>query len=181
MHKKIIFTTVVIIIYLFMCNIIYNQSINNIKISTDNKSIITRIIPRQREKPIGKLIINKLNINNNIYNMNSKLNNVDKNITILKGSIEPTYNNSIMFIAAHSGNDDISYFKNLDKLIINDNITLIYKDKKYNYIINKIWEEDKNGYINVNKENSKQLILTTCSPNHNNKQLIINSTLKRVY
>ena len=37
-----------------------------------------------------------------------------------------------------------------------------------------MWEEIKNGFINVNKEPDNQLILTTCSPIHNNYQLIVN-------
>lgn len=40
-----------------------------------------------------------------------------------------------------------------------------------------VWEEDKTGYIHVSKSNKKQLVLTTCSPNNTNKQLIVNSTL----
>ena len=181
MFKKIIFTTIVILLYLLACNIIYNKSINNKVIATNTRLLISNVLPIKKEKPVGILIINKINIHNNIYNINSKLNNVDKNITILNGSVDPSHNNSIMFIAAHSGNANISYFKNLDKLNINDKIILIYKDKKYDYIINKIWEENKTGYINVEKEANKQLVLTTCSPNNTNKQLIINSTLKRVY
>ena len=144
-----------------------------------SKSLFTNSVkPKYREKPIGKLIIDKLNINNNLYSINSKHNNVDENVTILDGSIEPNNSSSIMFIAAHSGNDDISYFKYLDKLVTNDKITLIYKNIKYEYIVTSIWEQDKNGYININKNYSKQLVLTTCSPIHSDKQLIINSKLK---
>ena len=47
-------------------------------------------------------------------------------------------------------------------------------NKQYIYIVKDIWEEPKNGYINVNKENKKQLILTTCSPTNSKKQLIVN-------
>lgn len=48
----------------------------------------------------------------------------------------------------------------------------------YIYKIINIWEEDKNGYIHVNKKEENQLILTTCSPTTENKQLVINSILK---
>ena len=37
----------------------------------------------------------------------------------------------------------------------------------------------KNGYINITKNNYKQLILTTCSPEHKDKQLIINAKIKK--
>jgi len=181
MYKRLIFITIVITFYLIICKFIYYKSINYKVISTNQKLLISNIIHKNKEIPIGKLIIKKINIDNNLYKTTSKLNNVDKNITILNNSIEPNNKNSIMFIAAHSGNSDISYFKDLDKLNINDEIILFYKNKYYHYIINKIWEENKNGYIHVTKEDNKQLVLTTCSPKHENKQLIINSTLKRVY
>lgn len=89
----------------------------------------------------------------------------------------PEQDNSIIFLAAHSGTGNIAFFKHLDKLKEGDKIDLKYKDTIYRYQIDKIWEEKKNGYIHINKENKKQLILTTCSPQDDSKQLIINSNL----
>lgn len=89
----------------------------------------------------------------------------------------PTEKNSIIFLAAHSGSGRIAFFKDLNKLKIGDTIELKYKKKIYHYQISNIWEEEKDGYIHVNKTNLKQLILTTCSPERENKQLIINSNL----
>lgn len=175
MFKKICYCFIILFIYLVMCNIIY---ITNSNTSIAKVLSITGSVPKHIEKPIGRIIINKLNINNYLYSINSKHNNVDENVTILDGSIEPSNSNSIMFIAAHSGNDNISFFRNLDKLSINDKIILIYNNIKYEYVVTNIWEQDKNGYININKDYDKQLVLTTCSPNHENKQLIINSKLK---
>ena len=62
----------------------------------------------------------------------------------------------------------------LDKLEINDEIILIIENNKNTYKVKDIWEEKKNGYININKENKKQLVLTTCSPNKEGYQLVIN-------
>ena len=89
----------------------------------------------------------------------------------------PTEKNSIVFLAAHSGNGSIAFFKDLNKLEVGDIIELKYKNQIYHYQINNIWEERKNGYIHVNKTKLKQLILTTCSPEKENKQLIINSNI----
>lgn len=131
-----------------------------------------------KETPIGTLIINKINLKKELYDINSKNNTIEKNVTILKGSIDPSYNNSIFFIAAHSGNGKLAFFKNLDKLQINDEIILIYKNNKYTYHVNEILEQEKSSYIDVYKNTKKQLVLTTCSPTDKNKQLIINSTIK---
>lgn len=186
MFKKIFLPIIIITTYLITCNIIYNN-----KITINNKNIESkkRIITDQRnnkissnkvsnDESIGKLMINKINLNNTLYPIESANNNVDKNVTILKESIDPSINNSIVFIAAHSGSGNKAYFKNLNKLNINDEVTLIYKNKKYLYQVKDSFEQDKNGYINIVKENTKQLVLTTCSPTHKNKQLIINSILK---
>lgn len=175
MLKKISIIIITIIIYLFICNYIYKNTPYKIK------PIINNYITDKKESPIGKIIIKKIAINNNLYNINSKHNNIEENITILEDSIMPDKTNSIMYIAAHSGDGKIAYFNDLDKLETNDEITIIYKNKKYIYSVKNIWEENKNGYIHINRENEKQLILTTCSKTKKNKQLVINSTLKEVY
>lgn len=130
------------------------------------------------KEQIGSIFIDKLNINKPLYNINSDKNNIEENITILKESIPPIKDNSILIIAAHSGTGPIAFFKDLDKLNINDEIIINYDNNNYKYYVKDIWEEKKNGYINVNKENKKQLVLTTCSPNNNGYQLIINCVIK---
>jgi LPXTG-site transpeptidase (sortase) family protein len=167
---KLIFSFLVIIFIILTITTIYNikQNNNNLELSIIVKNI------NNKETPIGKLIIKNINLKQNLYSINSEENTIEKNVEILKESIYPDKDNSLMILAAHSGTGEIAYFEELDKLNINDEIILIYKNKKYTYIIKEIWEEKKNGYININKENKKQLILTTCSPNKYNYQLIIN-------
>ena len=67
--------------------------------------------------------------------------------------------------------------RRLDELKENDIIKIHYQNKDYFYQVTSIWEEDKTGYIHINKKKEKQLILTTCSPKHEGKQLIVNSIL----
>lgn len=89
----------------------------------------------------------------------------------------PDQENSIIFLAAHSGSGEIAFFNNLDKLIKKDKIILEYNNEIYYYEVTDIWEENKNGYIHVNKGETKQLVLTTCSKKKDT-QLIINCILK---
>ena len=131
------------------------------------------------EKPIGNLTIKKIGLNENLYNIDSSENTVEKHVTILKESITPDKYNSIMIIAAHSGEGKIAYFEKLDKLNTNDTIILEYNNKKYTYKVKDIWEEKKTGYININREDKKQLILTTCSPTKKEYQLVINCIEKK--
>ena len=136
------------------------------------------IIEKKNTKKIGTLIIKKINLKEDLYSLDSTENTVEKHITILKESIFPNQENSIVFLAAHSGTGKVAYFERLDELREKDEIILIYKQKKYSYQVKDIWEEKKNGYININKDNQNQLILTTCHPNKNNYQLIINCIKK---
>ncbi len=191
MLKNSIYCLFIITFFLLACFIIYN----NLKISqttkdyslnikyilhyqkestTDNK--ITDI--KNKEETIGKLTIKKLFLEKDLYDINNIKNNVEENVTILKGSISPDKDNSIMFLAAHSGTGKQAFFKNLNLLEKNDVVELIYKEKKYLYIVENKWETKKDGNIEVPKYNKKQLILTTCSPNNEDKQLIINCTIK---
>ena len=187
MLKKIFFISIIFISLLFLATTLKlnknNQSnINNMfnKLNTHNLNInISKANKIEEENGIiGKLIITKLNIDNNLYKINNKRNNVDQNITILNSSISPEKENSIMFIAAHSGTGKNAFFKDLDKLQKNDDIILIYNKKTYYYKVKNFWEEKKDGDINILKENKKQLILTTCSPKHDNMQLVVNCVEK---
>ena len=165
--SKILFFIILITI-----SIINNKE--NVKIINEKKKFSQITVEKKENDNIGKIIIKKININNSLYKIGSKKNNIEENITILDESIMPDIENSILFIAAHSGTGNIAYFNDLDKLEKKDEIIIVYNNKKYYYIVKDIWEERKNGYININKENKKQLVLTTCSPNKKNYQLIIN-------
>lgn len=172
--KKICYLGTILIIYSLICHTIYDKNI-----TTKEPKNIKKISTESVEKTdlIGYLEIEKINLKQPLYKINSDKNNIEENVTILKESIPPNKENSIIFLAAHSGSGKIAFFNNLNKLNIKDKIKLSYKNITYQYIITDIWEEKKNGYIHVNKSEKKQLVLTTCSTENNNKQLIINSKL----
>ena len=130
---------------------------------------IVKISNNKSNNRYGTIIINKINLNEELFPINSSENTIERHVSILKESTS-----SLMIIAAHSGIGPIAYFQELDKLELNDEIILIIKNKKRIYTVKDIWEEKKNGYININKEKTNQLILTTCSPHKDNYQLVIN-------
>lgn len=143
-----------------------------------NKQDIYKQDTQNKEEIIGNLVIDKINLDMPLYNIESKNNNIEENVTILNESILPPNEKSIIFLAAHSGTSKVSYFNDLDKLKTNDTILLTINNIKNTYQITSIYKQKKNGYIKVNKENTDQLILTTCDPNNDKYQLIINSTKK---
>lgn len=151
--------------------LVKNYYVNDI---VETKPIVKKINNEVKEEYLGILKIPKINLIEGFYNINSKNNNINKSVTILKES-----NDRVIYLTAHSGSGYLAFFKDLDKLNIDDIICLDINGNSYQYIINNIYEEDKNGLITINHNiNEKYLVLTTCS-NNSNKQLILTSKLIR--
>lgn len=145
-------------------------SINN------DEPVISKVNNTKKEEYLGILRIPKISLVEGFYNINSKNNNIGKSVMILKESVMPNIDGSIIYLVAHSGTGYLAYFKNLDKLNIDDIIYLDIDNLSYEYVINDIYEVDRNGLININHNiNDNYLILSTCS--NNDKQLIISSKL----
>lgn len=126
---------------------------------------------------IGILEIPAINLRKGFYSINNRNNNVNKNIQVLDKSSMPDKENSLLTIAGHSGNGRKSFFKNLDKLNINDEIIIYYNNNEYFYKINNIYEEEKDGTIEIKKDDYSKLVLTTCSQKDKTKQIIIEAFL----
>ena len=145
-----------------------------------NNKVPTKIISNKKRDNNNYLIIEKINFKQPFYNINNENNTIEKNIEILQESIMPDKDNSIVFIAAHSGEGKIAYFNHLIDLDINDELILYYKNNYYKYNIIEKYEEKKYGYIDVDKTIEDQLVLTTCHPYKKNKQLVINAIKKEI-
>lgn len=140
------------------------------------KEIKKEIKEEIKEDYLLLLEIPKIKLKNKIYNLNNKKNNVNKNVELLKPFNPPTNENSIIILAGHNGNSNVSYFNKLYKLKINDKINLTYKNKKYVYQIVNIYDIKKTGKAIIRKENYKNiLVLITCKGE--NKQTIFISSL----
>lgn len=120
------------------------------------------------------LKIPKIDLFQKIYNINSKQNNVDKNIEVLSSS--NTEDNNII-LASHSGTNNNAYFNKLSLLKIKDLIYIYYQNKEYIYQVTNIYYIEKTGYLEISKYSKNTLILITCSLKYNNKQLIVTSNL----
>lgn len=175
--KSFLYKIIIIIIYGIICFTIYNKNITTkIKSNTlKEKNIQSNKLKNSIEKPYLYLQINKINLYKPIYSIESKQNDVEKNIEILTKTSHPNENNSHIILAAHSGPGTNAYFNEIDKLNINDDIIITYNKNKYIYTIKDIWQENKNGYIHLKPNTKNTLVLTTCSK-INGKQLIIMAT-----
>lgn len=123
---------------------------------------------------IAVLKIPKINLERGLVDPNSYLNNVDYNIQILKNSAMPDQRFGNVMLAAHSGNARISYFRNLDKLDINDNVSISYKGNIYSYKVVNIYDIEKNGKAQIiRNKNVSTLTLVTCRHNTNKQMIVI--------
>ena len=130
---------------------------------------------------VTELIIPKINLKEKLYPSNKDENTVNKHIEIIFPSIMPDNKNSLLVLAAHSGNSNVSFFKNLSNLNKNDEASLHYKNKIYNYIVIKKENQIKNGFIKVKKlKNKTTMILTTCNQKNKSKQIVIYLELKEI-
>jgi LPXTG-site transpeptidase (sortase) family protein len=131
------------------------------------------------EKSIIEIEIPKIDLKGKIYDKNSKLNNIDKNIIIMNDSDMPSDKNGIVIIGGHSGIGKYAYFKDLNKLKIKDLINIYYKNKKYTYEVVNYYLDKKDGSIRISNYNDvNKLIIYTCNPNDKNNYLVIECNLK---
>lgn len=153
---------------------------NNARVMEINiKNIINDQYLKITEKPLLQLEIPKINLKKDVYNKDSELNNISKNVTLLKESTLPDRKYHHLFLVAHSGTSKISYFRSLINLEENDLVKIYYQDKIYNYKVYEILKLPKLEYIEVEKNlEEKLLTLVTCIGHEN--RLIINLKLDSI-
>lgn len=132
------------------------------------------------EKYIAVIKIPKIKLEKGLCDISSTCNSVSRNIEILKESSYPNIENGNFILAGHSGNGNISYFRDVDKLSIDDEISIFYGKKEYQYKVMNIYEIEKTGKANIVRNGNKTtLTLITCKGNED-KQLVVISELIRV-
>lgn len=128
---------------------------------------------------IAVLKIPKINLERGLVDPNSYLNNVNYNLEILDGSDMPDKVNGNFIIAGHSGSSRISFFRNLYKLALNDEVFIDYKNNTYKYKVVDIYEIEKTGTAEIIKNvNTTTITLITCKHN-TNKQIIVIAELQK--
>ena len=125
--------------------------------------------------------IPKINLEKVLCNINSKCNNVNQNIQILKEDDYPDIENGNFILAGHSGTRYISYFKNLDKLVVGDNVSILFNGYEYRYEIKRIYDIEKTGTADIVRNQDKTtLTLITCRHNTNKQIIIICELIERI-
>lgn len=159
-------------------NYINDSKIKVNVVSIDNENTINN---EEANNYLGIISIPKINLEQGFYGIDNPMNNVDKNIELISNSNMPDVENGTLILAAHSGNDRVSYFNKLYKLNIDDEIEIIYNKSKYLYKLIDIYEVEKTGSITLhNINNITSLVLVTCSNFNDNLQVVYISRLVNV-
>ncbi len=148
------------------------------QISTNDNEEIENTVENPKESTnqnyyFGYLEIPIINLKQGLVPINSKENNVNKNIQTIYPSDYPNIENGNLILAAHSGTSKISYFKNLYKLNNNDDVYIIYNNERYIYKIVNIYTVPKNGEVAIYRNQGKTtLTLITCTKNDDTTQTV---------
>lgn len=126
---------------------------------------------------ISILEIPKINLKQQLPEINSSENDVNKNIYVVKETIFPsTGKTSHIILAAHSGYNKIAFFKRLPELSKDDIINFYYQNKKYTYKVIRKKEIEKNGTMTLEVTSSDDITLITCLKG-TNKQIVYQGIL----
>ena len=140
---------------------------------TNSQVSATNSQSKNNEDYIAVIKIPKIGLEKGLYKKESKNNNVDKNIQIIKESSYPDVDGGNFILAGHSGNSRISFFRKLDKLTRDDEVSIFYNGSEYKYKVVNIYDIQKTGNANiVRNANKSTLTLITCRHN-TDKQIVV--------
>lgn len=174
-----------VMVYEYMNNVFYAKgNENDVSVEEENINNSDQGIDESEMDPnqyIGYLEIPKLNFKKEFYPKNSELNDVDKNLLLVKESSYPNVSKGNLIIAGHSGTAWNSFFNDLYKLSVGDETKVIFNNKTYTYKIVNIYKAPKVGQIAVYRnKNRTTLTLVTCTNNDSTTQTIYISELEKV-
>lgn len=135
-------------------------------------------VSKKAENYIGILEIPKIKLKKGLVDINSKKNNVKYNIQIIKTSTMPDVENGNLILASHSGGGYYAFFTNLHKLYIGDVAYVYFNNNKYIYKITDIYEVEKTGKVEINRDYNKTILtMITCSQTNKKVQIVFISEL----
>ena len=132
------------------------------------------------DKYVAVLKIPKIKLEKGLYAKTSKYNSIEYNIMIHEASNTPEEKKGNVILVAHSGTADIAFFKNLYKLQNGDKAEIYYHGNRYTYKIVKIYDVEKTGTVEIDRNYDKEsLTMITCR-HGTNKQIVLISELVSV-
>lgn len=170
------FTSQKIKAYDYMSQVFYNEKEETVE------NLNLEVIEEEKEEPlpeeisddyIGYLYIPKINLIKGFLDYRSENNNLDYNLIVINGSKYPNIKKGNLIIAGHSGTAWNSFFNDLYQLEENDTCYIDYKGHRYNYVLKRIYQQQKTGKIAIFRDGNKTtLTLITCTNNDSETQTI---------
>lgn len=143
-------------------------STENVKINDNNNNYVV-----DYSKYLGVLEIPKIGLKRGFYNVDSKYNSIEYNVTMIKGSNLPDVPNGNLMLIAHSGDAYISYFAYLWRLQVGDSAFVTYNGQKYQYNIVNIYDTPKDGAVTIHRNKERTtLTMITCTKNNDQSQTV---------
>ena len=141
--------------------------------SIDDTTIEEEKTNNQDYNYIAVLEIPSINLKRGLVDPSSPYNNVNYNIQIIDNSTMPNVTNGNFVLASHNGASYISFFKNLNRMNINDKIYVYYQGYKYEYSLTEIYDTPKDGKVEIVRDYDKTTItLITCKKNSKDTQVV---------
>lgn len=145
-------------------------------VSDDSKGKENYVI--DYSKYLGVLEIPKIGLKRGFYNIGSRYNNIQYNVTMVEGSSLPDVVNGNLILMAHSGDAYISYFAYLYRLNVGDYAYVTYNGYKYKYQIVNIYEVPKTGLVRIQRNYDRtSLTMITCTKDNDSTQTVYISEL----
>ena len=156
---------------------LYIESTSVVEVEKQEELIVEEVKEEKQDSTFwvdykAVLEIPKINLKKGMVESTKNFSSINYAISIDKSSNYPNEEGNFI-LYAHSGNSKIAYFRNLNKLNINDEVFVYYEGIKYSYqIINK-YEIEKTGKMEVIRDSKRKLItMVTCISN-TNKQVVL--------
>jgi len=152
---------------------VINNIVNNTVVNNNGGQSSSKPTTTVTYNYIGYLEIPKINLKKGFVDIKSKDNTVNKNVAIMKDSVYPNVDGSLMVMASHNGTCWNCYFKNLKKLSNNDTLYIYYDEFKYTYKLVNIYEVKKTGKVSIYRNSRKTtLALVTCKLGTKDTQVV---------
>lgn len=146
--------------------IIINDNTQNTQVQEQSQVI-------NYSKYLGVLEIPRIGLKRGFYGTDSKYNDIQYNVTLVKGSTMPDVPNGNLILMAHSGDAYNSYFNYLYRLNIGNSAYVTYKGKKYQYKLVNVYTVPKVGSVTIVRNYDKTtLTLITCTNNDSTSQTV---------
>lgn len=117
--------------------------------------------------------IPKINLKKGVVDSTNNFRSINYAISVDKNSNYPNEKGNFI-LYAHSGSSYISYFKNLNKVNINDDVYVYFNGVKYHYVIYDKYDIEKTGKAKIiTSKDNNYITLITCNQDRKGYQVIV--------